>query len=171
MPPLPYPYYRLELCPTQSGRLYYQDSFMPTGENAGVDLYISEEYDYKALLEKNTPTLLDLGCAARMVRIDTQGETEVHYWLCPRSSIYKTGLMMANSQGVIDSSYRGTLKAPVYIVNREAFVKTFDELRFRGTRYFQIVAPDMGPIREVKIVDSLNETTRGQGGFGSTGTH
>lgn len=171
-PPYPCSYYRLELCPTQSGRLYYQDSFLTTGENAGVDLYISEEYDYKALLEKNVPTLLDLGCAARMVRIDpaTESETEVHYWLCPRSSIYKTGMMMANSQGVIDSSYRGTLKAPIYIVNREAFVKTFDELRFRGTRYFQIVAPDMGHIREVRIVDSLNETARGEGGFGSTGT-
>lgn len=169
---LPLAYYRLELYPTISGRLYYQNSFMTSGENAGVDLYVAEEYNHIAMMETNSPTLLDLGCSARMVRVDEHGnETEVHYWLCPRSSIYKTGMIMANSQGVIDRSYRGTLKAPIWIVNREAFLKTFDELRFRGTRYFQIVAPDMGTIREVRIVESLSETTRGSGGFGSTGRH
>ncbi len=39
----------------------------------------------------------------------------------------------------------------------------------RGQRLFQIVAPDMGWIKEVRIVDSLPETSRGEGGFGSTG--
>lgn len=168
---IPQVYYRLELCPTAYGLPYYKGSSAIPNENAGVDLYIAQDYNHKAMLEDNTPTLLDLGCSARMVRVNLDGsEEEVHYWLCPRSSIYKTGLMMANSQGVIDRSYRGTLKAPVWIVNREAFAKTFDELRFRGTRYFQIVAPDMGWIREVRIVESLNETARGSGGFGSTGT-
>ena len=38
-----------------------------------------------------------------------------------------------------------------------------------GERMFQIVAPDMGWIREVRIVNSLPETLRGEGGFGSTG--
>ncbi len=168
---IPTPYYRLELCPTTYGRMYYKDSVQETNENAGVDLFIAQDYDHKAMMETNGGVLLDLGCSARMVRVDERGvETEVHYWLCPRSSIYKTGMMMANSQGVIDRSYRGTLKAPIWIVNREAFARTFDELRFRGTRYFQIVAPDMGWIREVRVVESLNETARGVGGFGSTGT-
>ncbi len=39
----------------------------------------------------------------------------------------------------------------------------------RGQRLFQIVAPDMGWIKEVRIVTSLPETKRGEGGFGSTG--
>lgn len=164
-------YYRLELCPTSKGRMYYNGSLALSNENAGVDLYVADDYNHKTMLEGNTATLLDLGCSARMVRVNPNGtEEEVHYWLCPRSSIYKTGMMMANSQGVIDRSYRGTLKAPVWIVNREAFIRTFDEIQFRGTRYFQIVAPDMGYIAEVRIVESLNETTRGAGGFGSTGT-
>ena len=163
-------YYRLELCPTTYGRIYYSESKLLPDENAGVDLYVAQDYNHKAMLEENVPTLLDLGCSARMVRVNIDGtEEEVHYWLCPRSSIYKTGMVMANSQGVIDRSYRGTLKAPVWIANREAFAKTFDELRFRGTRYFQIVAPDMGWIHEVRIVENLNQTTRGAGGFGSTG--
>jgi dUTPase len=39
----------------------------------------------------------------------------------------------------------------------------------KGQRLFQIVAPDMGWIKEVKIVESLDVTGRGDGGFGSTG--
>jgi dUTPase len=64
---------------------------------------------------------------------------------------------------VIDSSYRGVLKAPVVAT-------TLGATGFkRGERYFQIVAPDMGPIHVVRAVGSLPETARGEGGFGSTG--
>jgi dUTPase len=38
-----------------------------------------------------------------------------------------------------------------------------------GDRLFQIVAPDMGWIRIVRIVNSMPSTDRGEGGFGSTG--
>jgi len=98
---------------------------------------------------------------AMMTRMDT-GDT-VHYWLAPRSSIYKTGYIMANSMGVIDRTYRGVLKAPVVPLygKRVGFVA--------GDRHFQIVAPDMGWIKEVAVVDELPTTVRGEGGFGSTG--
>ena len=43
------------------------------------------------------------------------------------------------------------------------------EAGFKGSRYFQIVAPDMGHISQVRIVDALPVTQRGVGGFGSTG--
>jgi dUTP pyrophosphatase len=65
--------------------------------------------------------------------------------------------------GVIDRSYRGTLKAPVIAVKEGA-------AGFKaGERHFQILAPDMGYIREVKKLESLPESVRGAGGFGSTG--
>jgi len=105
--------------------------------------------------------LLDLGIKAMLVDSDTK--EPVHYWLLPRSSIYKTGHMMANSVGVIDSGYRGVLKAPVVAVCENA--KGFTA----GDRYFQIVAPDMGSIVQVIIVDELPASLRGEGGFGSTG--
>jgi dUTPase len=89
-------------------------------------------------------------------------KTDSHFWLLPRSSIYKSGLMMANSVGVIDKSYRGELKAPVWSMTGNSTVN-------RGDRLFQIVAPDMGWIRTVKVVTSMPETGRGTGGFGSTG--
>ena len=89
-------------------------------------------------------------------------KTDSHFWLLPRSSIYKTGLLMGNSVGVIDKSYRGELKAPVWSMTGDTAVQ-------RGDRLFQIVAPDMGWIRHVRLVDSLPNTERGDGGFGSTG--
>jgi len=132
--------------------------------NAGFDLVTAENWGLVPSCEgcdTAEPHLLDLGVKAMMTRKDT-GET-VHYWLAPRSSIYKTGYIMANSMGVIDRTYRGVLKAPVVPVATGA--KGFAA----GDRHFQIIAPDMGWIEEVRIVSSLPETARGEGGFGSTG--
>lgn len=155
-------YYRLELCPTDKGRAYYKNADL-LDENAGVDMFVVKEYVSSEIVG---PTLLDLGTSARLIRVTDAGEEDVHYWLCPRSSIIKTGLMMANSQGVIDKSYRGTLMGPVVVVSQTAF-STLQS--FKGSRFFQIVAPDMGWIKEVRIVESLPATARGAGGFGSTG--
>lgn len=83
-------------------------------------------------------------------------------WMMPRSSIVKTPLRMANSLGLIDSSYRGTLKA--YVDN----IKTDPYHIKKGDRLFQLVAPSAKPFR-VQIVTSLDTTARGVQGFGSTG--
>ncbi len=126
-------------------------------ENAGFDLLTAE--DWKG---GDAAHLLDLGVRAMLVENETK--QPVHYWLLPRSSIYKTGYMMANSAGVIDASYRGVLKAPVVRVGGDA-AAGFK----RGDRHFQIVAPDMGWISDIERVRALPETVRGAGGFGSTG--
>ena len=124
--------------------------------NAGVDLITVENWAGS----NGDHHLLNLGVKAMLTRSDTM--EPVHFWLAPRSSIYKTGHMMANSMGVIDSSYRGTLKAPVVGGPYGPGFKA-------GDRHFQIIAPDMGWISEVRLVASLPETVRGEGGFGSTG--
>jgi dUTPase len=163
-------WYRLELLPTADGRVYYNTVAERSAENAGFDLFVTQNYDAASMVTGAAPTLLDLGTSARMVRVWPDGrEEDVHYWLCPRSSIIKTGMMMANSQGVIDSSYRGTLKAPVWVVAPVLFNAMFKDGGFQGSRYFQIVAPDMGWIKQVVVVDTLSDTQRGAGGFGSTG--
>jgi dUTP pyrophosphatase len=163
--------YRLELWPTAEGSEFYTNALAGprSNDNAGVDLFVVREYLAQGLATADGSTLLDLGVRARLVRTDT--EEEVHYWLCPRSSIMKTGMIMANSQGVIDRTYRGTLMAPVYVVKHGQFVNKYPlfEQVLKGERHFQIVAPDMGWISEVRIVTSLPETVRGAGGFGSTG--
>ena len=89
----------------------------------------------------------------------------VGYYLYPRSSISKTPLRLANSVGIIDSGYRGSI------------MTVFDNVSFnlysieKHTRLAQICSPDLRPIIVI-LVDELEElglSERGQGGFGSTG--
>jgi dUTP pyrophosphatase len=81
----------------------------------------------------------------------------------PRSSIRKYELALSNSVGVIDSGYRGELQA--------TFKKTngLDSLSYKvGDRVAQImIIPH--PTIEFEEVNELNNTERGEGGFGSTG--
>jgi dUTP pyrophosphatase len=97
----------------------------------------------------------------------------VSYWLVPRSSIAKTPLMLANSVGLIDAGYRGDIIAALrYFPNTSYYSDgVIRYLRYdlkKHTRLVQICAPDLKPIR-VELVDTLDETARGGGGFGSTG--
>ena len=81
----------------------------------------------------------------------------------PRSSIRKYELTLSNSVGVIDSGYRGELQA--------TFKKTngLDSLSYNvGDRIAQIVIIPH-PSIEFEEVEELNNTERGEGGFGSTG--
>lgn len=163
-------YYRLELCPTElkDGKIPadypYKDIKHCPNDNAGFDLAILKDYELNEEIIK--PRLLPFGTKARLVRIneETEDETDTHYWLVPRSSLYKRGLMMANSVGVIDSSYRGELKAPIARLPGTGLIELT-----AGDRLFQIVAPDMGWIKEVRVVKGLPETARGEKGFGSSG--
>lgn len=81
----------------------------------------------------------------------------------PRSSVYKTGLLLSNAVGVIDSDYRGEIKAKFYPLHWKG-----DEPYKVGERIFQLV---IVPVPEVEYVetDELTTTERGTGGYGSTG--
>lgn len=85
------------------------------------------------------------------------------FWLMPRSSIGKTALRLANSMGLIDSGYRGQLCAMVD--NVQIYATTITE----GSRLFQICHPELLKDIRVEYTNRLSETTRGEGGHGSTG--
>ena len=89
-----------------------------------------------------------------------EDDMPIAYYLYARSSIVKTGFRLANSVGIIDSGYRGNLMAYFDVIKNDR-VDVYQRL-------VQICAPDLKPFK-VEIVDSLDETERGQGGFGSTG--
>lgn len=86
-----------------------------------------------------------------------------NFWMLPRSSISNTGLMMTNSVGVIDKSYRGDLIASLWNTTSETVTVT------KGQRLVQIVARDMGDITRCLLIKCLPESGRGEGGFGSSG--
>lgn len=81
----------------------------------------------------------------------------------PRSSIWKTGMVLANSEGTWDELYRGEAKAVFYHV----FPKM--ERYYKGDKIGQIKLGLAIPA-EFEFVDEINEDTeRGDNGFGSTG--
>ena len=86
--------------------------------------------------------------------------------LVPRSSITnKSELTLANSVGIIDSNYRGTVQVRFNRTLKGFFTMGKYNL---GERIAQLViVPFIAP--EIKLVDSLSETTRGEDGFGHTG--
>ena len=85
------------------------------------------------------------------------------YYLYPRSSVSKRGIILANSVGIIDSGYRGNLKAGFYNTNDEPItIKA-------GDRIVQICMPSLSTSYSYHLVQQLDETERGEGGLGSTG--
>lgn len=81
----------------------------------------------------------------------------------PRSSLSKTGWMLANSVGIIDSSYTGN----IYVVLARSDPTTPElPLPFKG---FQLVVRKQHHANfSLTEEDQLTETSRGTGGFGST---
>jgi len=82
----------------------------------------------------------------------------------PRSGLaLKHGLTLPNSPGTIDADYRGEVCVILANHGTEPFSVT------RGMRIAQMV---IAPVTraEVEEVDALDETVRGEGGFGHTGT-
>ena len=81
----------------------------------------------------------------------------------PRSGLaWKQGLSVLNSPGTIDADYRGEVK--VILVNLSAESVTIED----GERVAQLVIAKHEQPELVEVV-KLSETTRGAGGFGSTG--
>jgi dUTP pyrophosphatase len=123
--------------------------------DAGIDLLTPEQTNVGGQQTK----LIDFLISCEMIGTDG---LPTSYYLYPRSSISKTSFIMHNSTGIIDAGYRGNIKAAVLnFTDKESSVMA-------GSSLFQIVAPNLKPIKIV-IVDELSDTSRGAGGFGSTG--
>lgn len=82
--------------------------------------------------------------------------------LRPRSSVWKTGMVLSNCEGTIDESYTGEISAVFYHVNTSL-------PRYKvGDRIGQIKVGMTLPMEFVEVAN-LNSTDRGANGYGSTG--
>ena len=97
-----------------------------------------------------------------LLRIPQGRDWNVSLDLRPRSSIYKTGMVLSNAVGTVDDLYRGEVSAIFYHV--------FPDMpRYRvGDRIGQIKLGITLPL-EFEEVNELGQTARGDGGYGSTG--
>ena len=137
---------------TQTAWEFYQSHGHFHKGDAGLDLYVLEDIHFEAGETK-----------AIKMGISCEPEDGTAYYLLPRSSISKTPLRLANSIGLIDGGYRGELIAFCDNISEQAYTVE------AGQRLFQVVAMDGAPL-EIEIVSELSESSRGDGGFGSTGS-
>jgi dUTP pyrophosphatase len=118
--------------------------------------------------------LESLGCAAE--RQTVSFELQIR----PRSSMAKKGVIIPNSPGTIDSDYRGEILIPMRLLHgnrREQQRDRYEDERVwqcyicdiqEGERIAQGIV-NMIVVPEIAEVETLSETIRGEGGFGSTG--
>jgi dUTP pyrophosphatase len=134
--------------------------------DSGFDVFCPSNWNEKKTKLVNT----NIQCSLyKKVTYDC-GVSEVPsaYYMYARSSIYKTSYRLANNVGIIDSGYRGVLKAAMDPKRSNVENEEFVPLE-KGKRYWQLCTPTLEPFDEVLLVSDLGETVRGSGGHGSTG--
>jgi dUTP pyrophosphatase len=127
-----------------------------TEGSAGMDLRAAVPEDAPITLEPGARALVPTGLK---IAVEPGFEAQVR----PRSGLaLKHGLTCLNSPGTIDSDYRGEVGVILANLGSEPFVVR------RGERIAQMVIARHARV-EWEVVETLDETVRGQGGFGSTG--
>jgi len=131
----------------------HPDAILPTRGSllaAGLDLYCLED----VVLPARSTTLVRTGLAVAF-------SSDYYLRIAPRSGVsVRTGLIV--NAGVIDSDYRGEIKI--------VFNNVFDQdVTFsKGDKVAQVILEQIAMVY-VEEVSELEETDRGDGGFGSTG--
>jgi dUTP pyrophosphatase len=127
-----------------------------TALSAGMDLRAAVPEDEPVTLAPGKRTLVPTGIA---IALPAGYEAQVR----PRSGLaLKHGITCLNSPGTVDADYRGELKVILVNLGEEPFT-----IR-RGERIAQMVIAAVTQA-EWRVVATLSETVRGEGGFGSTG--
>ncbi|MBO5830518.1 MAG: dUTP diphosphatase [Alistipes sp.] len=133
----------------------YEAPFYATVNSAGMDL--KANIDEPILLEPLQRTMVPTGL---YIALPEGTEAQVR----PRSGLAaKHGITVLNTPGTIDADYRGEIKVILVNLSNEAFTIN------PGERIAQMVVARYEKV-EWDVVDSLDATERGAGGFGSTGT-
>ncbi|MEM1097005.1 MAG: dUTP diphosphatase [Bacteroidota bacterium] len=141
---------------------------LPHAEGLDLPSYatpLSAGMDLRAAVPANAPMTLPSGGWALIptgltMAIPAGYEAQVR----PRSGLaYKKGVTVLNSPGTIDADYRGEVRVLLINHGPEPFVIE------RGERIAQMIIAQHAQAT-VAVVDALDDTERGSGGFGSTGT-
>jgi dUTP pyrophosphatase len=128
-----------------------------TGGSAGLDLRAC--VDAPLTLQPGDTALVPTGLA---IHIADPGLAAM---IIPRSGLgHKHGIVLGNLVGLIDSDYQGQLFVSCWNRGRDAFVVNPME------RIAQLVVVPVVQVA-LNIVESFAESSRGAGGFGSTGKH
>ena len=127
-----------------------------TAGSAGMDLraYLAEPIALKPLERKLIPTGL-------FIALPDMHEAQIR----PRSGLaIKKGLTIINTPGTIDADYRGELKIPmINLSNEEQIIENGDRIAQMIIAKYESIAWELS--------ETLDDTSRGSGGFGHTGNN
>ncbi len=128
-----------------------------TGGSAGLDLRAC--LDAPLTLEPGKAELIPTGMA---IHVEDPGLAAV---ILPRSGLgHKHGIVLGNLVGLIDSDYQGQLMVSCWNRSREPFTVR------PGERIAQLVVVPVVQVA-LEVVDSFEDSARGAGGFGHSGSH
>lgn len=128
-----------------------------TAQAAGLDLQAAIPEDKPVTIAPGARAIVPTGLA---IALPAGTEAQVR----PRSGLAaKNGVTVLNSPGTIDADYRGEVAVILVNLGQETFTIT------RGMRIAQMIIAPVSHARLTEVA-SLDETARGAGGFGSTGT-
>ena len=122
---------------------------------AGFDLRAKVSGGHFPLLP-HMPTIINCGFKMEMPK-------QYHAKICSRSSMAKNGILVANSPGIIDSDYRGYVGVLLLNTNSKVY-----NIKY-GERIAQMIIEENVECNWL-FSDNINDTIRGEGGFGSTGS-
>lgn len=137
------------------------DAIVPTQAHdgdAGSDLYAVESVDLAPGARAKVPTGISIavpeGCAGLVL---------------PRSGLaHKHGITLTNTPGLIDSGYRGELQVLMLNTDREASYSVKAGDRIAQLVIIEYVPPSWTEVQDFD--DEVDQTMRGAGGFGSSGS-
>jgi len=115
--------------------------------DAGMDVFATSKEEKEKFIEYGTGLSFELPSDHLIL-------------VFPRSSLSNKDLILANHVGVLDSGYRGELKL--------RFKKTGKDIYEIGDKIGQIIVMPFPKI-DFEETENLSDSSRGQGGFGSTG--
>ena len=144
----------VKFIPSENGKTV-NAPFYATPGSAGMDL--SACIDEPIVIKKGEIAFIPTGIA-----ISLPSNDYVAYIYARSGLACKKGITLANCVGVIDSDYRGEIKVILINWGTEDFTVNF------GDRIAQLVIAPVC-IADINITEDLDETSRGTGGFGSTG--
>ncbi len=127
-----------------------------TSGSAGMDIraFVESEISLKPFERKLIPTGL-------FIELPEGYEAQLR----PRSGLaFKHGISLPNSPATIDSDYRGEVKVALINLSNEEFIIK------NGERIAQMIIARHEKAEWISVQE-ISETTRGEGGFGSTGKH
>ena len=133
---------------------------LPTIGDAGIDLIAASEPTFHYSKDGDRMKFLEYSTNVRVA----PSSANVHGFVFPRSSISNYDLTLANSVGVIDSSYRGEIKL------RFKPTEKLGKIYRKGDKIGQLIFFSPCSL-DVVFVDEFktDSTQRAEGGFGSTG--